>query len=143
MELGPYIWLIIAVVSALAEMLTLGLFTLWFLVGALAAFIASFFGANLFIQALIFLAVSLLCLLLIRPVALKARARGQNEEPSLIGQNVVVCETIDNDAMTGRVQTANKLTWKARSIDASVIEKGARAQVVAQESITLIVERKN
>ncbi len=136
------IWLGIAVVAALVEALSSGLITLWFVVGALVAFVANLLGAGMLVQIVIFLVVSVACLVLLRPVFLKYRKRGAQEEPTLVGQQVVVCEDIDNDRMAGRVRTGESMTWAARSADGCPIPAGESVVVVAQESVKLVVERK-
>lgn len=140
--MGPSFWLVVAAVAAVAEVLSLGLVTVWFVVGALVAFVAALLGAAQLAQAVVFLVVSAICLAMFRPLALKYRKKGAAEEPSLMGQAVIVCEDIDNDRMVGRVQTSDRMTWAARSADGSPIAQGETAVVVARESIKLIVERK-
>lgn len=140
--MGPSFWLVVAAVAAVAEVLSLGLVTVWFVVGALVAFVVALLGAAQLAQAVVFLVVSAVCLAMFRPLALKYRKKGAAEEPSLMGQAVIVCEGIDNDRMVGRVQTSDRMTWAARSADGSPIAQGETAVVVAQESIKLIVERK-
>ena len=49
---------------------------------------------------------------------------------------------IDNEGLTGRVETDNRMTWAARSADGSFIPQGAVVRIVGQESVKLIVERK-
>lgn len=140
--MGPSFWLVVAAVAAVAEVLSFGLVTVWFLVGALVAFVFALFGVAPLVQTVVFLAVSVICLAMFRPLALKYRKKGAAEELSLMGQTVVVCEGIDNDRMVGRVQTSDRMTWAARSADGSPIAQGETAVVVARESIKLIVERK-
>ena len=94
------------------------------------------------VQIVVFLVVSVACLVLLRPVFVKYRKHGAREEPTLVGQPVVVCEGIDNDRMVGRVETGDHMTWAARSFDGRPIAAGENAVVVAQESVKLIVERK-
>lgn len=136
------VWLGVAVVMAAVEALSLGLITLWFVVGALAAFVASLLGADVAVQIIVFLAVSVVCLVALRPAALKYRARGQREEPSAVGSTAVVCEDIDNDRLVGRVELPDHMTWAARSADGAPIPAGENVIVVGQESVKLIVERK-
>ncbi|MEG1434812.1 MAG: NfeD family protein [Gordonibacter sp.] len=140
--MSPFVWLGIAAVMAVIEILSLGLITMWFVVGALVAFAANLLGAGLVVQLVVFFVVSLVCLVVLRPVFLKYRKRGQAAEPTCIGQEGVVAEDIDNDAMTGRVELPNRMTWAARSADGMPIPAGAVVVVVGQESIKLIVERK-
>lgn len=138
--MSPFWWLGIAVVMAVVEMVSLGLITIWFVVGALCAFVAAFFGANLTVQILVFLAVSLISLALLRPLALKHRKIGESHESTPIGQNAVVIERIDNDALSGRVETPDHMTWAALSVNGAPIEQGTHVRVVDQKSVKLVVE---
>lgn len=65
------IWLIILVVCIVVELITMGLTTIWFAGGALIAAIAAALSLPLWLQILLFLAVSLVLLYLTRPVAVK------------------------------------------------------------------------
>ncbi len=134
------LWLGIAAVMALIEAFSLGLFTLWFVVGALAAFLASLLGASIPVQVVVFLVVSVLCLVLLRPVIVKNRKRGKAEEASVIGKTGKVVEDIDAGKMSGRVELSDRVSWMARSADGSEIGQGQAVRVVDRESITLIVE---
>ena len=136
-----YIWLIIAAVMAIAEVASMGLITLWFVIGGVAAFIVQFAGGPLWLQIVVFLAVSLVCLALLRPVIMRNRKRGEQHEATQIGINAVVVEEIDNHAMTGRVETPDHMTWAALSADGSILPEGTRVRVVDQQSIKLVVER--
>ena len=51
-----------------------------------------------------------------------------------------MCETIDNDGLTGRVELSDHMTWSARSVTGEFLPVGMRVEVVAQESIKLIVK---
>ena len=82
------------------------------------------------------------CLVALRPVFVKYRDRGKQEEPTHVGQTAVVVEDVDNEGLTGRVETDNRMTWAARSADGSFIPQGAVVRIVGQESVKLIVERK-
>lgn len=135
-----YVWLIIAVVMAAIEAVTFSLITMWFVVGALAAFLANMLGADDFVQVLVFLVVSLACLVLLRPLAVKHRNRGASSEPTLLGASARVIKRIPEGQATGEVETADRMSWTARSVDGAAIEEGAVVRVVAQESIKLVVE---
>lgn len=54
-----YVWLIVFIVLTAIEMATFQLVTIWFAVGAVAAFITSLFSTSLEIQLIVFLAVSM------------------------------------------------------------------------------------
>ena len=57
------------VLFLIAEASTVSMTTLWFAIGALAALIASAAGGELWLQIVLFLAVSALLLELLRPIA--------------------------------------------------------------------------
>lgn len=135
-----FVWLAVAAVMAVAEALSAALITVWFVAGALAAFLAAFFGAGLAVQIIVFLASSIACLVLLRPLAMKHRDIGGYHEPTMIGKRAVVVERIDGRAHTGRVETSDHMTWAALSLDREPIEEGTTVRVVSQESIKLVVE---
>ena len=84
--MSPFIWLAVAAVMAVVEVVSFGLITMWFVIGALAAFAANLLGADLLVQIVVFLVVSVVCLVALRPVFVKYRDRGKQEEPPPVGQ---------------------------------------------------------
>lgn len=140
--MSPFVWLAVAAVMAVVEVVSLGLITMWFVVGALVAFAANLLGADPLVQIVVFLVVSVLCLVVLRPVFVKYRDRGKKEEPTVVGCIAVVREAIDNDRLVGRVETPDHMTWAARSADGRPIASGENVVVVGRESVKLIVERK-
>lgn len=133
-------WLIIMAVLILIEIATLGLTTIWFAFGALAAFIASLAGANLIVQIIVFLAVSLITLIFTRPVAVRFfnSDRTKTNAESLIGEKAVVVEKIDNINASGRV-ALNGQEWTARSSDNDIIDAGETVTVDSISGVKLIV----
>ena len=82
-------WLIVIIVMALIEIITLGLTTIWFAGGALVAFFANLAGANLVIQIILFVVVSVLLLALTRPLAVEYLNKGRTRTnvDSLLGMD--------------------------------------------------------
>ncbi|MCD8329485.1 MAG: NfeD family protein, partial [Lachnospiraceae bacterium] len=123
----PIYWLFLMVILLVIEILTLGLTTIWFAGGALAAFVVGVFGLGLPVQLGVFGAVSVILLVSTRPLA--ARYLNRNTQKtnveSLEGQTAVVTETINNRLAQGMVQV-NGVSWSARSSEDDVIlESGA------------------
>ena len=113
----PVMWLIILVVLALAEAATINLVSIWFAAGALTALLVSLFCQNFWIQLVVFLLVSTLCLALVRPLAQKKftpHLRPTNLD-LLLGQYGVVTEDIDNLAATGQVKVDGQLGMRWRN----------------------------
>jgi membrane protein implicated in regulation of membrane protease activity len=134
-----YLWLGVAVILAVVEAVSLTLITVWFVVGALAAFVAALLGFDWIVQIVVFLAVSVLCLVLLRPLALKHRNRGASKESTPVSQYAVVTEAVDNTVGSGRVETPDHMSWAAISADGLVLLPGTRVQVVDQKSVRLVV----
>jgi membrane protein implicated in regulation of membrane protease activity len=139
--MSPYIWLAVAAIAAIVEAVSFGLITMWFVIGALVAFAIAFAGGPLWLQLVAFAVISVACLVLLRPVILKYRKRGEAHEATPVGSKAIVVEDVDNAALRGRVETPDHMTWAAISADQSIIPSGTRVRVVGQQSIKLVVEK--
>lgn len=139
--MSPYVWLAVAALAAIVEALSVSLITMWFVIGALVSFAIAFAGGPLWLQLVAFLVVSIATLVLLRPVILKYRKRGESHEATLVGKNAVVVERIEPAAMSGRVETPDRITWTAVSSDGTPIDEGLTVRIVDQQSIKLVVER--
>lgn len=135
-------WLAAFVVLLIIEIVTVGLSTIWFAIGALGAFIASVAGANIWIQVVIFLVISLVMLILLRPVALKYfnQDRVKTNVDSIIGTVGMVTRSIDNAREEGTVKVSGQ-EWTARSSeDAVLIPQDTRVRIMRVQGVKLIVE---
>ena len=139
---GVY-WLIIVIVMAVIEIITLGLTTIWFAGGALVAFIASLLGADLAVQIILFIVVSVALMALTRPLAVNylKRDRGKTNAESLIGKLGVVKEKVDNLNAQGIVSVEGQ-EWTARAIDDEMIPLYAVVEVVEIRGVKLMVREK-
>ena len=100
------LWLVALIIFGVVEAATVGLASIWFAAGALAALILSAFLNSLLVQVVVFLAVSFVTLLLVRPLAQKyfnARRTATNAD-RVIGQEAVVVQEIDNLRGLGQVK---------------------------------------
>lgn len=134
------IWLIALAIFIVIEIITLGLATIWFAAGALAAFIGSLLGASVAVQFVLFTIVSLASLFTVRPyVARKFNSqRAKTNYEALIGRTAKVTETIDGINEKGAV-FINGIEWTARTEDFSIIEKGVFVEILRVEGVKLIV----
>ena len=137
-------WLIALIVLLAVEIATMGLTTIWFAGGALVALIAALLSANIVVQVILFVAVSLILLIFTRPVAVKYlnnNAVKTNAE-GLIGRTAKVIYTIDNVNSTGYASVDGQ-EWTARSEDNGiVIPEGTLVTIVRIEGVKLIVKKK-
>ena len=136
-------WRIAMAVLLVIEIATLGLTTLWFAIGALAAFIAAVLNLHIGVQTAIFIVVSLVLLIFTRPWALKylnSRTSRTNAD-SLVGKKARVTKTIDNIAGEGQV-VINGMEWTARSLEDEVkIAEGAVVIINKISGVKLIVSK--
>lgn len=144
MTWAPYYWLIAFVVLLIFEGATMGLYTIWFAGGAIAGFVVNLLGGNMWLQIGVFLTVSFLLLIFTRPVAVKYvnKSRTKTNVDSLIGQEAVVTQEIDNLKGVGQT-TLRGMEWTARAEQGQgTIAEGSIVEVVAIEGVKLIVKRK-
>lgn len=137
-------WLVLFVVLIAIEIATMGLTTIWFAAGALAATVAAAFGAPLFIQIALFIFLSVVLLFFTRPIAVKYfnKDRVKTNAESLIGRQAIVISEIDNLQGIGQV-TVGGQEWSARATDESVkIPLGAVVIVREIKGVKLVVEEK-
>ena len=134
-------WLMAFIILVVMEFLTMGLTTIWFAIGALVAFFASLFGATLWIQIILFLVISLVVLVVYRPLAVKYinSRRIRTNVDDLVGKEGKVTEKIDNFNQTGRV-IVNGMDWSARTTIGGTIDVDTIVKVVGVQGVKLIVE---
>lgn len=137
------LWLGATVVLFIAEAVTVNLVTVWFALGALAAFIAAVAGAELWLQIVLFLAVTVITLIFTRPIA-KKHINGKHEATNadmVIGKTAVVTEGIDNLAGKGAVTCMGKV-WTARSLNDEKFTVDEEVTVEKIQGVKLIVSPK-
>lgn len=136
-------WLIVVVVMAVIEIITLGLTTIWFAGGALVAFLASLLGAGLLVQTILFIVVSVVLLAVTRPLALEFFNKGRikTNAESLIGETAVVQQEIDNLRAKGMV-SVNGQEWSARSVDDEIIPDETLVEIMEISGVKLLVRKK-
>lgn len=143
MEYIGYAWLGTVVACVIIEAMTVNLTTIWFALGAVAAWLVYLTGLGLEVQIVIFLLVSIVCLIFTRPIAVEKLKVGRykTNADSLIGQSCKVESTIDNINNTGAVNVKGQM-WTARSADDQVIEKDEIVIIKEIIGVKLIVQKK-
>lgn len=137
------IWIGLFIILLIIEVFTVGLTTIWFAIGALAAAGVNTLGANLIIQVIVFLAVSIVLMIFTRPWAAKHlnKNRLRTNYESKIGEIIKITERVDNLRQTGR-SIVDGQEWTVRSQDNNVIlEKDELAKVISVSGVKLIVEK--
>lgn len=138
------VWLGAMILFLVVEGATVGLVSIWFAGGALAALIAAMVGGPLWIQFVLFLVVSAVLLMLLRPLVrrgLQPKTTATNAD-RLVGKAALVTEQIDNLRETGAVKLEG-VVWTARSRTEETIPVGATIRVCRIEGVKLIVENQH
>ena len=139
-----YFWLILAVCFLVIELLTVGLTSIWMTGGALAAMIVSALHGPIWLQIVVFFAVTIALLYFTRPWAMKYlnRKRTATNYETILGKKVRVIDRVDNSEGSGRA-LYNGMEWSARAYnEEETFEKNEDAVVVAIEGVKLILAKK-
>ncbi len=137
------VWAVAIVVFGILEGMTTQLVSIWFVLGAIAALVASLCSASFAVQVIIFIAVTVIALVATRPIVKKKINRNfeKTNADRCIGEEAVVCEEINNLEAKGqvKVKTDGKV-WTARSSDGSIIPENTVVTVERIDGVKLIVK---
>lgn len=138
-----HIWLIIALILFIAEIVTSGFAAVCLSIGAVIAAISVVFGLSITWQIVVFAVASVIALVYIRPALVKMFGKSKDERKSgvdaLIGREAIVTERIDYANHTGRVSVDGD-DWKAVTPDNQVVEAGQKVTILQINSIILTVQ---
>lgn len=135
-------WIVLAIVLAIIEAETQGIVSLWFSIGAIFSFFASLSRVPISFQVLIFVIISSLLLIFLRPFAknyLKIKPEKTNAD-RLVGEKGEVLETIDNTKRIGQVKILGQV-WSACSSTEEKIEKNELVVVEKISGVRLYVKK--
>ena len=137
-----WLWILIGFLLFAAEAMTPSLHIAFFGFGALVTGLVVAFGAGgpLWAQLLIFSAVSVVSLLVVRPILIK-RFKLQNplsdKVDTLLGQTAIATEEIEAGGM-GKAELRGS-TWNASNIGGRPLQRGERCVVDHIEGLTLYI----
>ncbi|HIT38087.1 MAG TPA: NfeD family protein [Candidatus Onthousia faecipullorum] len=131
-------WLVLFVVLALFELVTVNLVSIWFSLGALITTFVSLITDNLMIHLAVFTISSILLLLLTKPFVKKVKKRESipTNLDRVIGKVGVVTETIEKDGI-GEVKVLGK-KWSAYSDKG--VKENSKVKVLSINGVKLKVE---
>lgn len=135
------IWLIIAGLFFIGEILTVGFLIFWLGIGALIAMFVSLATSSIIIQTSVFVISSGLLILITQPFIQKfvdIRSIKTNAY-SVIGKRCLVIKDIDSINSTGQVKI-NGEVWSALSDDEELIKEGTYVEIVDIKGVKVIVK---
>ena len=135
------VWAVFIVITAIIELQTSDLVTIWFTIGAVGALIAALFKLPIWLQLVIFLAISTICLIATRPIAKKLQQKEviRTNSDKVIGKVALVTKQISEDEI-GEVKIEGR-EWRAINNDGITFEVGEKVMVEAISGTKLIVSK--
>jgi membrane protein implicated in regulation of membrane protease activity len=137
-----WLWVIILVGTLIVEVVTFGnLISVWFSIGALAAYFAFLVGLGFPIQLTVFVVVSILSLLAVRPLAanyFRGNIVATNAD-RIIGQHTTLVKAVKSNEW-GEVNVYGTV-WSVAELNNRPLDIGTVVEVVAIEGAKLIVKK--
>ncbi len=142
-EYAVYIWVAVTILAVLVEAATSQMVSIWFVFGALGALITGLFGGGFLIQVIVFVVVTIIALILTRPLVKNASLFKKEDTNAgrYVGKEGIVTVTINNLENEGQVSVLGS-TWSARSYDGTPIEENEHVVIEKIEGVKLIVSKK-
>ena len=137
----PLVWIAAIVIFGVVEAATVGLVSIWCVIGSAAGLIAAVLDAPIWLQVVAFFIVSIAALIATRPLVRKLGSKGgtATNADRVLGGTARVTETIDNTIPSGEVYIDGK-TWTARSESGAVIAPETLVKVIRLEGVKLYVD---
>ena len=135
------IWLIIAGICLVIEIITTGFLVFWFAIGALISMIVSLFIDNIIIQTAIFIISSTILIFATKPFVnkfLHNKTSIKTNAFSLVGKSGIVTQDIDSIDGTGQVKVSGE-TWSATGVDDINIMKNTEVKIEEIKGVKLVV----
>ncbi len=141
MDYLPWFWLFVMILFTAIEVVTFGLTTIWFALGALVMLFLSPLPIPFLWQVLLFLIISSVLLIFTRPIAVNKLKVGREKTnaDSLIGEKALVIKEI-TEFEKGLVKV-HGMEWSAQSIDGKPMAKDEICIVERIEGVTVLVGR--
>lgn len=140
MNWAAIMWLVLLVVFLLAEAATVGVVSMWFALGALAAMVTALLHGPVWLQTVLFVVVSTGLLLSLRPLVRKYLSPNltATNVDSVVGSTGIVTAAIDNVSAAGQVKLG-AMEWTARSTSGQPIPVGTLVKVDKIEGVKAYV----
>ena len=116
----------------------MGLTTIWFTIGGVAACVASIAGASVLVQVIVFLLVSIVLLYFTRSLAEK-KLKIKKTNVNFAVKTALVIEAI-TPHNTGQVKAQGQIWTAITDSEDSTMEKGTTVRILRVEGVKLVVE---
>ncbi len=135
------IWLIIAGICLIIEIMTVGFLIFWFSVGALLTMIVSFFTDNLIIQTSVFVLSSTILIFATKPFVQKFVNKKEGIKTnvySTVGKTGIVTKDINSIESCGQIKVEGEV-WSAMGFNDMNIPQGTEVEIKEIKGVKAIV----
>ncbi|MFW5838314.1 MAG: NfeD family protein [Bacillota bacterium] len=138
-DLIVLVWFSIILIAAFVEINTMDLTSVWFSIGALISFILAIIGFDIIYQVIVFIIVSILLLLSVKPIAKNYfRTNLVNTNADRLIGKIAICTKEIKPGERGEVKIDGQYWTAITSGDDSVLVD-EKVEVLAIEGVKLIV----
>lgn len=135
------IWTAVLIGTVALEAVTVQFVSIWFSVSAVFSLVLAGLNAPVWVQLVVFSAISVILLISTRPLVKKLKKEPVNTNfETNIGKTAVVTDDIQGEYSSGRA-TVGGVSWMAVSTDGSSIEKGETVKIMDISGAKLIVSK--
>lgn len=137
----PIFWIAIAVIAIVVEGCTTQLVSIWLAVSAIITAIIAAFTDSLLLQWMVFVALSIVCILATRPLVHRFRAKNAKvatNSDRYIGKLAEVIVDINNSDGVGQVKVEGSV-WSAKTTSPYVLPAGTVVKIDGIEGVKMIV----
>jgi len=140
MNWAAIVWFVLLVLFLFTEAHTVSVVSVWFAIGALTAMVTALLGGQLWLQVVLFFAVSAGLLLALRPIVKKhfTPKLVKTNVDSIVGAKGYATVAVDNLSATGQVKLG-AMYWTARSTSGDPIGEGTLVKVDRIEGVKVYV----
>lgn len=138
-QIMMFFWIVVIVAAFIIEINTLDLVSIWFSLGAIAAFVAALLGLTEMVQMWIFIFTTVILLVLTRPLAKKYMIKNtvKTNADRLVGKTAKVTKAL-LPGERGEVKIEGKY-WLAFSDQEISFEVNEKVEVLAIEGVKLLI----
>lgn len=136
-----YIWLILAGIFVIAEIITVGFLIFWLALGSLCAMVTSFFTDNIIIQTTVFVITSTLFIFCTRKFANKLTKKENTittNAYSIIGKKAKVIKDINSTLGVGQIKVDGQV-WSAKPDVEKIITQDTEVLILKIDGVKAVV----
>lgn len=136
------VWLILAGLFVIGEIITVGFLVFWLAIGSLVAMVVSIFAPDqIVLQTAVFVISSTLLIIFTKPLVDKyiAKKTVPTNFEKLIGKKGKVIVDINSVEGLGQVKVGGEI-WSAKTDSEEIIDKGTEVEILKIDGVKLLVK---